>query len=127
MMMATKSDNEMSMDLAIGNRLRARRLELGLSQERLGAELGLTFQQVQKYEKGTNRIASSRLVVLAKVLKVEPDYFLDGLDGGGKGRKQSQHIQFLATKEGTAIVEGMLKLKQREQHAVIDLVRGLIS
>jgi transcriptional regulator with XRE-family HTH domain len=62
-------------DVYVGGRVRARRLELGMSQEKLGNAIGLTFQQVQKYEKGSNRIGSSRLMQIANALKVDPAYF----------------------------------------------------
>lgn len=71
-------------DVAIGARLRLRRLAMGFSQETLGRALGITFQQIQKYERGTNRIFASRLFHLAHVLRVPVAYFFQGLspDGG---------------------------------------------
>ena len=63
-------------DRHVGSRVRLRRMLLGLSQEKLGEVLGLTFQQVQKYEKGTNRIGASRLRQIAQFLKIEIAYFL---------------------------------------------------
>ncbi len=68
-------------DIAVGRRVRTRRIFLGMSQERLGRELGVTFQQVQKYERGTNRISASSLFEIARVLGVEPSYFFDDVDG----------------------------------------------
>ena len=65
-------------DAYVGQRIRARRMMLGMSQERLGNALGLTFQQVQKYEKGTNRVGASRLQQTACALEVPPSYFFDG-------------------------------------------------
>ena len=64
-------------DVAVGNRVRGRRILMGMSQERLGKELGVTFQQVQKYEKGTNRISASRLADISKILDVSPGYFFE--------------------------------------------------
>lgn len=73
-------------DVHAGHRLRQRRNEIGLSQERLGERVGITFQQIQKYEKGTNRISASRLKKIAEVLSVPVAFFYDGLqDGGGDG------------------------------------------
>ena len=66
------------LDVYVGSRLRLRRTLLGMSQEALAEGIGLTFQQVQKYERGTNRISVSRLVDICKVLKVQVDYFFDG-------------------------------------------------
>jgi transcriptional regulator with XRE-family HTH domain len=68
-----------SVDMWIGRRVRSRRLELGLSQERLAELLGVTFQQVQKYEKGVNRIAASRLFDISAALDASIDYFFEGL------------------------------------------------
>lgn len=69
-----------SIDKKIGQRVRARRLEIGMSQERLAELLGVTFQQVQKYEKGTNRIAASRLFDISLALGKPVGDFFDGLD-----------------------------------------------
>lgn len=65
-------------DIHVGGRLRARRMLLGLSQEKLGEAVGLTFQQVQKYEKGANRVGSSRLYELSHILEVPVSFFFDG-------------------------------------------------
>ena len=68
-----------SIDIEIGSRVRMRRISIGMSQEKLGEMLGLTFQQVQKYEKGTNRISVGRLVDIAKILGVDIHFFFDGV------------------------------------------------
>lgn len=67
-----------ALDVRIGDRIRARRLEIGMSQEQLAALLGITFQQVQKYEKGVNRVAASRLHAIATALEVSITQFFDG-------------------------------------------------
>jgi transcriptional regulator with XRE-family HTH domain len=78
-----------SVDLQIGLRLRARRREIGLSQEALAQRLGVTFQQVQKYEKGVNRLAAGRLLAIARIVEIPVQYFYEGLldeaakDAGG--------------------------------------------
>ena len=69
-----------SLDAFIGDRVKQRRVALGMSQDKLGAYLGITFQQVQKYEKGVNRISASMLYTIATVLNVEIDYFIDGFN-----------------------------------------------
>ena len=76
----TKSDETgpSPVDIYVGSKVKSRRLILGLSQEELAKSIGITFQQVQKYERGTNRISVSRLVDICRVLKVQTDYFLDG-------------------------------------------------
>ncbi len=68
-----------AIDVHVGDRLRQRRILLGMSQERLGEAIGLTFQQVQKYERGANRIGSSRLYDLCKVLDVPVGYFFEDM------------------------------------------------
>lgn len=70
-----------SVDYHVGTRLRLRRLELGMSQERLAEKLGITFQQIQKYERGTNRIGASRLHDIALALQVPISYFFEGAEG----------------------------------------------
>ena len=74
--MSKKAPN--ALDQSIGAQVRARRLQVGMSQEKLGDALGLTFQQIQKYEKGTNRMAISRLDEIAKALGVDISFFLEG-------------------------------------------------
>ncbi len=74
------SDLPHPVDVHVGQRLRLRRALMGLSQERLAELVGVTFQQIQKYERGANRIGSSRLYELARVLAVPVDYFFEGLE-----------------------------------------------
>ncbi|WP_291007584.1 helix-turn-helix transcriptional regulator [Ferrovibrio sp.] len=68
-------------DVYVGSRLKMRRTYVGMSQERLGQYVGLTFQQIQKYEKGANRIGASRLYQFSHILGVAPAFFFDGIDG----------------------------------------------
>ena len=74
-------------DVHVGKRIRERRVSLGMSQEKLGEYLGLTFQQIQKYERGANRISASKLWALSDFLKVSVEWFFDGLGKAGKGQK----------------------------------------
>lgn len=75
-------------DIHVGSRVRMRRTLLGMSQEKLGNALGLTFQQIQKYERGANRIGSSRLFKLSQILDVPVNYFFDDMaDASGKRSK----------------------------------------
>jgi transcriptional regulator with XRE-family HTH domain len=76
-----------AIDAHVGSQVRQRRLSLGMSQEKLGMLLGLTFQQVQKYERGVNRIGAGRLFALARILGVGILYFYEGLTTEGSGRK----------------------------------------
>lgn len=79
-----------SVDSHVGSRVRLRRLELGLSQEKLADQLGITFQQVQKYERGTNRIGASRLHQIAVVLEVPITYFFEGATAPVSADKEAQ-------------------------------------
>ncbi|MEM9524174.1 MAG: helix-turn-helix transcriptional regulator [Pseudomonadota bacterium] len=72
-----------SMDMYVGGQLRAARTMRGLSQKEVAQRLGISFQQVQKYETGVNRIAASRLFALATLLKVSPSFFFEGMEGHG--------------------------------------------
>ena len=81
-MMSKKAPNPV--DVHVGSRLRLRRIMLGISQEKLGAELGLTFQQIQKYEKGMNRIGASRLYAISRALDTSIQYFFDDLPADGR-------------------------------------------
>ncbi len=73
-----------TVDMCIGTRIRLRRTMLGMSQERLGAQLGVTFQQVQKYERGTSRVGSSRLFEISRVLEVPVSYFFEEVEADGE-------------------------------------------
>lgn len=118
------------MDRTIGIRLRARRLEQHMSQEVLAQQLGVSFQQVQKYEKGVNRVGSARLIEIAHILQSDTNYFL--ADPNGNGNKQqnttaSRFGEFLATIDGVKIVEAMMRLSLSHQRIVIDLAQSLVK
>jgi transcriptional regulator with XRE-family HTH domain len=110
-------------DRDVGQRVRVRRLELGLSQQRLGQELGLTFQQVQKYEKGTNRIGAGRLQQIAKILKVPTSYFFDDAPDG---LHSPNVLQFLDTAYALRLVRAFSRLSDRRQQLrIVELVEHL--
>lgn len=79
--------NPNPVDIHVGKRVRLRRTLLGMSQEKLGEAIGLTFQQIQKYERGTNRIGSSRLYQLAQVLDIPVSYFFDDMPTDIAGKR----------------------------------------
>jgi transcriptional regulator with XRE-family HTH domain len=117
-------------DKHIGSRVRARRTMLGMSQEKLAAALGLTFQQVQKYEKGVNRIGASRLLHIAGILDVSIEFFFEGLPGlrAGGFADDSLVADFLTKPESDRLVRGFLRLKDDEaRRKVADLVDWLAS
>lgn len=86
-------------DVTVGNRVREMRIRKGLSQQSLGEHVGVSFQQIQKYERGTNRMGSSRLVQIANVLEVPVASFFEGLDkSGGAGKADDTPLDVRASK-----------------------------
>ena len=124
-------------DRHVGSRVRMRRVLVGMSQEKLGDALGLTFQQVQKYEKGTNRIGASRLQHIASVLGVSVDFLFEGaprLEGpageeaaGFAEAPPSEYVaDFLSTSEGVQLMKHFVAIKSpRVRRRVVDLVAAL--
>lgn len=123
-------------DAHVGSRVRLRRMLLGMSQEKLGEQLGLTFQQVQKYEKGANRIGASRLFDLSRVLGVPVQFFYDeapaelvGPDtppGFAEAPAECYVVDFLSTKEGLDLNKAFVKITEvHVRRAIVDLVRSL--
>src|ERR1700720_3693681 len=113
--MSTKAPNPV--DRYVGSRVRMRRIMLGMSQEKLGDALGLTFQQVQKYEKGTNRVGASRLQQIAEILQVPVSFLFGGgrrgIGGGknsGEGPPPAYISDFLATSEGLALTRAFTRI-----------------
>jgi transcriptional regulator with XRE-family HTH domain len=102
-------------DVLVGSRVRMRRLMLGLSQEKLGERLGLTFQQVQKYEKGSNRVGASRLVAISEVLNVAPSLFFQDdstlLPKGTTIGETDELASFVKSSEGVALNRAFAKIK----------------
>jgi len=120
-------------DRHVGSRVRMRRLMLGLSQTSLGDALGLTFQQVQKYEKGTNRISASRLQQLSNILQVEVPFFFEGSpDVGGEqqiqtGAPSPQYVSdYLATSDGIHLTEAFMRIPNAKiRRSIVDLVEAI--
>lgn len=126
--MQQKSPNPI--DRHIGSRVRARRIMLGMSQEKLAEALGLTFQQVQKYEKGVNRIGASRLLQMAGILDVSIEFFFEGAPGLPSGAPTGDSImaEFLTSPDSDRLVRGFVRLKDDEaRKKVADLVDWLVS
>jgi transcriptional regulator with XRE-family HTH domain len=128
-MMAKKSPNPT--DRYVGSRVRMRRLMLGMSQQKLGEKLGLTFQQVQKYENGTNRIGASRLQHIAQILKVPVSFFFDGVsrqadEGPSKAPVADYVSDFLSTSDGLALTKAFTNIKDSKlRRRVVDLVEEI--
>jgi transcriptional regulator with XRE-family HTH domain len=92
-----------------------RRVEVDMAQQILGERIGLTFQQIQKYEKGTNRIGASRLQQIGKILEVPVAFFFEGAPGGWEGaagdRTTNAFLDFLGTRDGQALVMSFAKIQ----------------
>ncbi|MBB99408.1 MAG: transcriptional regulator [Rhodobacteraceae bacterium] len=120
-------------DVHVGSRVRLRRMMLGMSQEKLGEALGITFQQIQKYEKGTNRIGASRLQHIATVLKVPVAFFFedapgtpDEASGFGEAKPASYVVDFLSSSEGLSLNKAFVRIEDAKvRRRVVDLVRAL--
>ena len=131
--MTKKSPNPI--DKHVGSRVRMRRMMVGMSQEKLGEKLGITFQQIQKYEKGTNRIGASRLQQIANVLGVPVGFFFEGApvpDGSAKGFSDAASpayvSDFLATSDGLALTKAFMKVTDSKvRRRIVDLVEAMVA
>jgi transcriptional regulator with XRE-family HTH domain len=131
--MAGKKPNPV--DAHVGSRVRLRRMLLGMSQERLGEGMGLTFQQVQKYEKGVNRIGASRLFQISKILDVPVQFFFEEAPYTGDGNaargmvepdSEAFILEFLNSREGLELNRAFVKIGDpKVRKSVVDLVRAL--
>lgn len=111
-------------DIAVGERIRARRNQLEMSQEDLGKALGVSFQQIQKYEKGANRISSGRLIQIVNALQCS---VTDLIGSGNSGPiKSTEFSRYAASKEGVAIINAMAKIPSPAvRRKMIDLAESL--
>lgn len=118
-------------DIVVGNRVRIRRMLIGMSQEKLGEMLGLTFQQVQKYEKGVNRIGAGRLFDVSRILGVPIDYFYDGVGAQNQQEGFAEDsappvMEFVSSGEGLQLSLAFMKIKDAKvRKRVLDLVKSL--
>jgi len=120
-------------DKHVGSRIRMRRLMLGMSQEKLGDGLGLTFQQVQKYEKGTNRVGASRLQHISQLLQVPVPFFFEGAPqlpgqpiGIGPAPSPAYVFNFLATTDGLALTKAFMQIKETSmRRRIVHLVEEI--
>jgi transcriptional regulator with XRE-family HTH domain len=132
-MMAKKAPNPI--DKHVGSRVRMRRMMLAMSQEKLGDALGLTFQQVQKYEKGTNRIGASRLQQISHILQVPVSFFFDGApiiagmprpEGVSEAPSPAYVSDFLATSDGLALTKAFMRIDDSKlRRRIVDLVEQI--
>jgi transcriptional regulator with XRE-family HTH domain len=131
-MIAKKAPNPI--DKHVGSRVRMRRMMLGMSQEKLGNSLGLTFQQVQKYEKGTNRIGASRLQQISHILEVPVSFFFEGAPAVPGGRAEglaeapspAYVSEFLATADGLALTKAFMRISDAKlRRRIVELVEQI--
>jgi transcriptional regulator with XRE-family HTH domain len=129
--MTTKDPNPT--DKHVGSRVRMRRMMLGMSQEKLANALGLTFQQVQKYEKGTNRISASRLQAISQILETPVHFFFDGALPSAKGGQEfgespspAYVTDFLTTSDGLALVKAFVRIKDGSlRRSIVRMVEAI--
>ena len=131
--MAKKSANPV--DKHFGSRVRMRRMMLAMSQTDVGDALGLTFQQVQKYEKGTNRVGASRLQHISQILQVPVAFFFEGAPHQpgqpkalGEAPSPPYVFDFLATSDGLALTKAFMRIKESKlRRRIVDLVEEIVS
>ena len=131
--MSTKAPNPV--DKYVGSRVRMRRIMLGMSQEKLGEALGLTFQQVQKYEKGTNRVGASRIQQISEILQVPVSFLFEGGPGGNVNAEGFSEApspayvsDFLATSDGLALTKAFMKVTDSKvRRRIVDLVEAMVA
>ena len=123
-----------SVDVHVGSRIRMRRMMIGMSQERLGESMGVTFQQIQKYEKGSNRIGAGRLHKLSQVLSVPISYFYEDAPieagqltpGFAEAGNTGYITEFLATREGIELNRAFLRITDpKVRRSIVDMVRSI--
>src|SRR5690348_5478877 len=131
--MSTKAPNPV--DKYVGSRVRMRRIMLGMSQEKLGEALGLTFQQIQKYEKGTNRVGASRIKQISEILQVPVSFLFEGgptgtanAEGFSEDASPSYISDFLATSEGLALTRAFTSIGDAKlRRSIVDLVEQIAA
>ncbi len=131
--MMTKKVGPDPIDVHVGGKIKLRRLVLRMSQEKLAEGLGVTFQQVQKYEKGTNRVGASRLQMIASILQVPVGFFFTSANGSDDAsqsdpRPEDAVIKFLSSREGVEFNAAFVRLRDaRTRQSVVHLVTSLAS
>ena len=123
-------------DIHVGSRIRLRRTMLGMSQEKLGESLGITFQQIQKYEKGTNRVGASRLQNISNILNVPVSFFFEdapgdsGTTASGFAEASSSNyvVDFLSSSEGLQLNRAFVKISDAKvRRKIVELVKALAA
>lgn len=123
----TATSSPHAVDVHVGRRIAEKRLALGYNQSDLGRALNLTFQQIQKYEKGTNRVSASKLWLISRFFKVDLAYFFDGLSGDGNntGADEPDGVASPPTRQSMEINSLVPRLELPKQRLVLELVRSM--
>jgi transcriptional regulator with XRE-family HTH domain len=122
--MKSKVKSTNSDDIDVGARIRARRMARGMSQTELGNALGVTFQQVQKYERGVNRVGAGRLVRVAESLDVPVSFFFGATDGGAEDTREI--LGFLDTSYSLRLLRAFSRIPESQvQRAIVELVESI--
>lgn len=116
-----------SIDAHVGNQIKARRVMVGMNQTDLGKVAAITFQQVQKYERGANRIAAGHLYLFAEALGCTPNDFFDGLRVNAKGVPSGETEEFLLTNDAIHLFKAFVGLKDHERAAVLHFAKSLAA
>lgn len=129
---AAQREKAHPVDVHVGSRVKLRRMALGISQDTLGKSMGLTFQQIQKYEKGVNRISASKIYELSKELEVPIDYFFEGYGGKNahaeyaEGAGADPFMELIRSPEGVQLCRYFASIKDPDvKKRVLDLVRSI--
>jgi len=129
MVRGSAEDGPHPVDRHVGRRVCEKRIALGYNQSDLGRALGLTFQQIQKYEKGTNRVSASKLWDIARFFKVDIAYFFEGLTTAAPGMAEGEGEPFVndfpATRQSIEIGRLAPQLSVRQQKLVLDMMREM--
>ncbi|MFO1117567.1 MAG: helix-turn-helix transcriptional regulator [Beijerinckiaceae bacterium] len=128
--MKKPQEDEAEINVHIGHRLRMRREYLKFSQEKVGDHIGVSFQQIQKFEKGANRIAADQLLRVSRLLQVDPNYFYEGLvdrDSGRTGFAERQSVLSVdETLEGVELNRAFITIRSKKlRRTIVELVVAL--
>jgi len=119
------------MDAHIGKRIRLRRSSTGIAQRALARSLGVTFQQLEKYEKGINRVSCSKLYEVAKILKVQIGYFFEGYEkswkGSGKDSPSDQPLSFFESRDAVNVATAYHGLDKKSKKAIKEVIKVLAA
>ena len=120
------NQNSKHIDIQLGRLVRARRLAIGMPQTELAEALGLTFQQIQKYERGANRISAANLFEIARKLDVPMASLFEGLDASSEGRSPlSEYTDFIELPGSQTLAQSYVGLSAKQRKMLVDLARSM--